>query len=187
MFKLTRKADYAIRLMIDVGAQPGARIGTAEIATRQQIPYQFLRKVAQSLVAHGLLTAERGAGGGLSLARPAESISVLDVVSAIDVPCLNHCTIDPSQCDRRHVCAAYPVWSEVQREIERVLGGVRISDLVRRHRALSLTKAPGSTRDTPGDRSRAAHHGTAKGLEQRVQVARLRRLGHGLDSTVGSV
>ena len=60
MLQLTRKTDYGIRLMLEVGAHGNGGMSTAEVARRQEIPYQFLRKVAQTLVAQGLLASRRG-------------------------------------------------------------------------------------------------------------------------------
>ncbi|MDP2727380.1 MAG: Rrf2 family transcriptional regulator, partial [Dehalococcoidia bacterium] len=130
MLQLNRKADYALRLMLEVGAHTQGPVCTAEVAQRQEIPYQFLRKVVQTLVSSGLLVSERGLHGGLCLARPAETISILDIMRACGSAGLNRCTMDPPRCDRRDTCAAFPVWVEVQREVERVLSRVRISNLV---------------------------------------------------------
>ncbi len=136
MLQLTRKADYGLRLMLEVGGSPSGTTTTAEAAQRQQIPYEFLRKVAQTLVSHGLLVSERGVQGGLTLARPAETISVLDIVRAFEFPALNLCCVDPPRCDRRDICAVYPVWVEAQIEMERVLGGWRLSSLIDRQAML---------------------------------------------------
>ncbi len=136
MLQLTRKADYGLRLILEVGGSPGGTTTTAEAAQRQQIPYEFLRKVAQTLVSHGLLVSERGVRGGFTLARPAETISVLDIVRAFESPALNLCCTDPPRCDRRDICAVYPVWVEAKIEVERVLGGCRLSGLIDRQAVL---------------------------------------------------
>jgi len=136
MLQLTRKTDYGIRLMLEVGAHGNGGMSTAEVARRQEIPYQFLRKVAQTLVAQGLLASRRGQGGGLSLARPAESITALDIVRAFGSPYLNQCTVDPPCCERRDLCAGYPVWLEAQAMVERALNATRLSDMVRRQVAM---------------------------------------------------
>jgi Rrf2 family protein len=122
--------------MLEVGASGGA-ITTIEVARRQQMPYEFLRKVAQTLVSRGLLSGERGSRGGLSLRRPAESITVLDIVGAFGSTSLNRCTADPPCCDRRDTCAVYPVWVKAQKETERVLAGFRLSELVERQAELA--------------------------------------------------
>ncbi len=136
MLQLTRKADYGLRLMLEVGGSPSGATTTAVVAQRQLIPYEFLRKVAQTLVAHGLLVSERGASGGLSLARPAETVSVLDIVRAFESPALNLCCVDPPRCDRRDNCAVYPVWAEAQRQVERALSNASLSSLIDRQAML---------------------------------------------------
>lgn len=136
MLQLTRKADYGLRLMLEVGGSPNGTTTTAEAAQRQQIPYEFLRKVAQTLVSQGLLVSERGVRGGFTLARPAEAISVVDVVRAFGSPALNLCCTDPPRCDRRDICAVHHVWVEAQIEMERVLGGSLLSSLINRQAML---------------------------------------------------
>jgi Rrf2 family protein len=136
MLQLTRQADYGLRLTLEVAAHGEGLVRTAEVARRQQISYQFLRKVAQILVSKGFLMSERGVGGGLTLARPAEEITVLDLVRVFGSPSLNRCTSDPPRCDRRALCAVYPVWAEAQNQVEQVLSGARLSDMVERQAAL---------------------------------------------------
>jgi len=136
MLQITRKADYAVRLMMEVAAHPGETVNTAQVAKRQDIPRQFLRKVAQTLTMNGLLVSERGGNGGLILARPADQITVLDILRAVDVLSVNDCTIAPDSCQRRAMCAAYPFWFEAQREMERVLAQTPLSKIARSHLAL---------------------------------------------------
>lgn len=150
MLQITRKADYAVRLMVEVATHSGESVTTAQIAESQAMPYQFLRKVAQALAAKGLLASERGGRGGLTLARPAGQISVLDILKALDSPAVNECVVDPDSCERREICAVYPVWFEAQREMERVLGGTALSKLVRAHRVLqSRVHATGRGQTAP--------------------------------------
>lgn len=136
MLELTKKADYALRLMIEVAASERGAVTTAQAAAREEIPYPFLRKVAHDLVAAGLLISTRGVGGGLGLARPAESISLLDIVQAVDEPAISKCVIDSRACTRRSRCVIYPVWHSLQREMERAMSGVRLSALAAEHRSV---------------------------------------------------
>lgn len=134
MLELTKRADYAIRLMVEIAASPDFSLTTAEVARREDIPYQFLRKVAQNLVGAGLLNSSRGGRGGLSLAHPAQTISLLEVVRAVEEPAISRCVIDPSVCTRRNRCVIYPVWRHIQHEMERAMDEVILSDLAKRHR-----------------------------------------------------
>jgi Rrf2 family protein len=136
MLELTKKADYALRLMVEIAASPDGNLTTHEVARREDIPYQFLRKVAQGLVAAGLLASSRGAGGGLSLAHPANTISLLEIVRAVDEPAMSRCLIDPSACTRRNRCVIYPVWRRLQRQMESAMDTVLLSDLADRHQAV---------------------------------------------------
>jgi len=163
MLELTKKADYALRTMIEVAASEGGSLSTAEVAEREDIPYQFLRKVAQELVAAGLLTSSRGVRGGLALAHPAQTISLLEIVRAVDEPALSRCLIDPAACNRRSRCVIYPVWRRLQRELERAMESVLLSDLAERHRVV-FPRPAGGSHGLPGSRPvRTAPKGDSKG------------------------
>jgi Rrf2 family protein len=152
MLQITKKADYAVRLMVEVAAHSGGVIATAEIAERQDIPYQFLRKVAQELAAKGLLIGERGGHGGLTLGRAPEDVSVLDILRALDLPPINDCAVDPDNCGRQKTCAAFGVWFEAQAAIDRVLAGATLSKLVRAHRVLLARSGGGESGQKARDR-----------------------------------
>lgn len=140
MLHISRQTDYGLRLMVDIASNDGGPLATIEVAQRQDIPYQFLRKVAQSLVASGLLVSERGTGGGLSLARSPDSITMLDIVDSLDTIALNDCTVVPSRCDRRDRCAVFPVWARMQALIESELGSVMLSELAKKQAKFSLAQ-----------------------------------------------
>ena len=150
MLRVSRQTDYGLRLMVEIASDDRGPIATIEVAKRQDIPYQFLRKVARSLVAAGLLVSERGTGGGLSLARPPNSITMLDMVDSLDTVALNDCTVVPPRCDRRDRCAVFPVWARLQASVEGALGGITLSELATNQAKISraqmartaLTAAP---------------------------------------------
>jgi Rrf2 family protein len=81
MLTVTRQADYALRLMIAVAKLPyGDKISTAAIAEQQKIPLPFLAKIVSHLSLSGMLKTERGAHGGVSMGRPSDRISMLEIV-----------------------------------------------------------------------------------------------------------
>lgn len=143
MLELTKKADYALRLMVEIAASPESSLTTSEVARREEIPYQFLRKVAQGLVAAGLLTSSRGSHGGLSLAHPAQTISLLEIVRAVDEPAISRCVVEPASCTRRNRCVIYPVWRRLHREMERGMESVLLSDLAERHHTVFQAASEG--------------------------------------------
>ncbi len=92
--QITRQADYALRAMMFLARlAPNQRAATSQIAEEQQIPPSFLAKIISQLSIAGFIHTSRGARGGVTLARPAAEISILEVVEAIDGPIsVNECT-----------------------------------------------------------------------------------------------
>jgi Rrf2 family protein len=131
--QLTRSADYAVRAMLDIADQdtigPG-RARTHKIAQRQDIPPALLAKLVPLLVRAGLLDSQRGARGGLALARPASEINLLEIIEAIEGPIsLNRCTTSNAQCDRVEHCPVYPVWKKAQEHLVNLLQSTTLADL----------------------------------------------------------
>ncbi len=117
--QITRQADYAVRAVLYL-AQLGAeqRAATSQIAQEQSIPPSFLAKIVSQLSVAGLLQTSRGARGGVSLARPPEQISLLEVVEAIDGPILlNECVSNTGACQFGETCPMKPVWCDAQSEL----------------------------------------------------------------------
>lgn len=131
--QITRQADYAVRAVLYL-AQIGAeeRAATSQIAQEQGIPPSFLAKIVSQLSVAGILQTSRGARGGVSLARPAEQISVLEVVEAIDGPILlNDCVADDGAgCQFGQECPMRPVWCDAHRELVDRLGNTTFGQFV---------------------------------------------------------
>ena len=131
--QLTRSADYAVRAMLDIADQTQSTDGRARthlIAERQDIPPALLAKLVPLLVRAGLLDSQRGARGGLYLARPVSEISMLEIVEAIEGPiAVNRCTATPVQCDKVDNCAIHPVWQKAQDYLVELLQTTTLEDL----------------------------------------------------------
>jgi Rrf2 family protein len=97
---------------------PDQRAATSQIAQEEQIPPSFLAKIVSQLSVAGLLQTSRGARGGVSLARPPEQISLLEVVEAIDGPImLNECVGANGVCTFGDNCPMRPIWCDAQAEL----------------------------------------------------------------------
>jgi Rrf2 family transcriptional regulator, cysteine metabolism repressor len=91
--KLTRAASYALHAMVHIaGEKPNKPIASHEIAQAHEIPERFLLKVLKPLVSAGLLYSVKGPHGGYRLARPANQITLLDVVEGVEGPIRGHTT-----------------------------------------------------------------------------------------------
>ncbi len=129
--QLTRAADYAVRVMIHLAVlPPGSRINRDGLAEVAEVPAHFLSKVLQILVRARLVVAHRGNSGGFALALPAEQVSVLRVVEAVEGPiALNVCSTSGSGCSRQGWCPAHLVWLEAQAALTQVLKNASIAKL----------------------------------------------------------
>lgn len=81
---LSQTTEYALRAMVTLAASPGRAQTAQQIARASKIPADYLAKILGSLGRAGLVTAQRGRGGGFKTMRPAEEITVLDIVDAVD-------------------------------------------------------------------------------------------------------
>jgi Rrf2 family protein len=128
--QLSRHADYALRVVLDLAPNVSSRI--ADIARRRGAPSAFLAKIVRSLVRAGLLRSVRGRHGGVSLARPASRITVLQVIEAVDGPlALNRCVPGGGGCLLSRRCPAHPLWMKLQKTIADELRAVTIESLLR--------------------------------------------------------
>ncbi|MDO8737194.1 MAG: Rrf2 family transcriptional regulator [Thermoleophilia bacterium] len=133
--QLTRQGDYAMRAILFLAASPQARI--QEIARAQFVPKEYLAKIVQKLSQAGIVTTHRGVGGGITLARPPEEITLLDVVEAIEGPvALNSCFIRPGECPRESYCAIHAELEHIGNTLARMFANVNFADLAKKEAAL---------------------------------------------------
>ena len=84
MLLFSQTAEYALRAAVHLAQRMGETQTNQQIADATKVPAGYLSKVLQALAKAGLVRAQRGLRGGFVLARPAEEISALDVVNAVD-------------------------------------------------------------------------------------------------------
>ena len=130
--KFSAKSEYALRALVDMTNYFGqGPIGVREIAARQSIPERFLEQQVTVLRKAGLVRSQRGAQGGVSLAREPENITVFDVIEALEgspaeISCAGSYSTD---CARNAQCAIQDLWCQVGRAVEHVLRGTTLRQL----------------------------------------------------------
>lgn len=131
MFQVTRRMDYAMRIMIELGQQdPGDCLSARELSRKTAVPKAFLHKITGDLVKAGLVRTYAGAQGGVSLAKPAKDITLLQVVEAVEGPfCINSCLICPQECPRDVICPGHGIWGRLQNTLIDELSNISILDL----------------------------------------------------------
>lgn len=127
--QLTRAADYAVRVMIQLAKLPAhARASLSSLAGETGAPESFLSKVLQSLTRVGLIVSQRGQTGGFMITARGRRASMREVIEAIDGEiCLNVCLMHGKSCPRKAHCPAHPVWERAQQAMLMVLSGASIS------------------------------------------------------------
>jgi len=132
MLRLSKKADYALMAMKHLAQKsPGAHSTSArEIAEQYDIPIELLAKVLQRLVRTHLLVSTQGTRGGYMLSRPSSTISVADVIQAIDGPfTVTACSTENHSCDQYTKCSIRdPLW-QIRERIVGTLGTVSLAQM----------------------------------------------------------
>src|SRR6266481_1041434 len=86
--RLSARSDYALRAAIELAASGGGHVTADQLARTEGIPGKFLEAILTQLRRAGLVRSQRGPDGGFWLARPADEISLADIIRAIDGPLL---------------------------------------------------------------------------------------------------
>jgi Rrf2 family protein len=131
MLRLSKKADYALIAMKHLATRPaGVSSSAREIAEEYNIPIELMAKVLQRLARRGLLTSQQGTRGGYQLAKTAETISVADVIQAIDGPLtVTACSHQNEQCGQFAKCNIRdPLW-RIRERIVAALATCSVSEM----------------------------------------------------------
>jgi Rrf2 family protein len=132
-------------MMVDLAKRPGADpVTLREIAVSTGISRPYLDQVAIGLKTAALILSTRGRGGGYQLARPAEEISLRQVIEAGIGPInVVDCVMRPEICDRSDCCECRWVYQRINHEITNLLNGMSLSDLAQRKMDESERRGPG--------------------------------------------
>ena len=142
--RLSTKGEYGTRALLDMALyQTGSPIPLKEIARRQAIPVQYLEQLVSPLIKAGIVRSIRGAGGGVTLAKPPDQIKISQVIETLEgsmspVKCVD----DPRVCSRSDFCVIRDVWEEVRRATKQVLESTTLQDLAERHKEKAKLKVP---------------------------------------------
>jgi Rrf2 family protein len=129
--RISAKADYAVRAMVELAATAGEKPVKAErIATAQGIPLNFLENILGELRHAGLVRSHRGAEGGFRLAKDPEEISVADVIRAVEGPLASVRGAPPEESQYNGAAEALlRVWIAVRANLRNVVEQVTVADV----------------------------------------------------------
>ena len=131
--KLTTKGRYAVTAVLDLSFHHNnGPVSLAEISERQNISLSYLEQLFARLRRNSIVTSTRGPGGGYSLSRPPEEISMAEIIVSVDesydaTSCGNEKT--ESTCSGAQQCLTHDLWSELSQEIHSFLNGISLAEL----------------------------------------------------------
>jgi Rrf2 family protein len=147
--RISAKADYAVRAVVELAAAEGDKPVKAErVATAQEIPLNFLENILGELRHAGIVRSHRGAEGGFRLAKPADQLTVADVIRAVEGPLASVRGGPPEDASYDGAASSLPrVWIAVRANLRRVMEEVTIADIASSElpdSVQALTEDPGA-------------------------------------------
>lgn len=129
--KLTTKGRFAVTALLDLAMQHGnSPVTLSDISRRQKISLSYLEQLFAKLRRSELVDSVRGPGGGYSLAKALDKVSVAEIILAVDEP------IDTTQCGGKEnchnngKCMTHDLWAKLNDQIFDYLGAVTLKQLV---------------------------------------------------------
>jgi Rrf2 family cysteine metabolism transcriptional repressor len=141
--RLTARSEYGLLALIDLGVRyGGGPVSAREVSERQGVPGKFLEQLLGALRKAGLVSAVRGARGGFELTRDPSSITVLEVVEALEGPLAPTSCDGGSLCGRSGACAAAGVWGKATQALREVFETTTLADLSKRQAKFDGVTSP---------------------------------------------
>lgn len=132
MLRLNRMTDYAIVVLGQMSQDIGRVRTAAALSEATGVPLPSVAKILKTLAGASLVTAHRGAKGGYSLDRPADQVTVTDIVQALEGPIALTACVDGAEdsCEVEHSCPMRGNWNRVNAAIQAALDAVTLADML---------------------------------------------------------
>lgn len=130
--KLSARSRYATRLLLDLAINAdNAPLKAPLLSEHTGITVQFIEQIMKPLKRAGLVTSQRGANGGHTLAKDPETITLADIVDIMEEGIqLTKCCADPTACDRSDECKARDAWLHASNALREGLAAISLADLM---------------------------------------------------------
>ena len=133
--RISRKSEYALRALVPL-ARERRSWGIQELSERENIPVKFLEQILLALRHAGLLTSKRGVGGGYTLHRAADEITVAEIIRIFDgplapVPCAAERPVEKCTCPDPRTCSVRLLMTRVRADLADALESQTIADMLR--------------------------------------------------------
>ncbi len=130
---LSNTAEYALRALVQLARAQGQAILGRDLSELADVPANYLSKILLDLKRAGIVTAERGTGGGYRLARPARKVRLVEVVEIFDqARARPRCLLAAErECSDARSCSAHERWKKVRTEYIQFLESTSLADIAR--------------------------------------------------------
>lgn len=119
----SRACEYGLRAMLHLALHEGeSPVRIRKISEDLKVPLPFLAKIVHTLSRSGLIHSQKGPGGGVNLARPAQQITMLQIVEVIDgLEIFKACALGIPYCDDTFPCPLHEQWGPIRADIRQML------------------------------------------------------------------
>lgn len=129
--RITAKVDYAVRAAAELACAPAGPVKGEAVAASQDIPPKFLENILADLRRAGLVASQRGAVGGYWLAKPADEVTVADIIRAVEGPLADVHGTPPETVEYRGAATNLQnVWVATRAALRSILENVTLDDIV---------------------------------------------------------
>jgi FeS assembly SUF system regulator len=143
MLRVTKLTDYATVLLTALADDPDGVSSAAELAERTRLELPTVSKVLKPLAQAGLVESFRGSAGGYRLSRPAERISLIEILEAIEGPLeVTECSSDHSHCGIESHCGVRGNWRRINDVVADALRGISLAQMRGREPAATGRRIP---------------------------------------------
>jgi FeS assembly SUF system regulator len=130
MIRITKQTDYGIVLLTHLAAVPERQSNAPELAAETRLPLPMVSKILKLLVRERILVSHRGVKGGYGLARPAEVISMAEVISALEGPiAITECVDESTGCAHESFCGVRGRWHRINTALREALEGITLAEM----------------------------------------------------------
>ena len=131
---ISSTAKYALRAVVYLAGQPDRYVNRTEVSDATLVPHEYLLKVLNQLDAADLVESRPGPGGGYRLKKPADEMTSLEVVLAVDaIPRVTECPLGIVEHEK--LCPLHQLLDEAGRRVEEAFAAAKVSDLLPRKRS----------------------------------------------------
>jgi FeS assembly SUF system regulator len=132
MLRMSKLTDYGTVILTYLASEPARLHAASEIAAEVRVSLPTVSKVLKTLVHGGLVASHRGTKGGYTLARPAERMTVAQILAVLEGPIgLTECSSNPGRCVQETSCSVRGNWQRINLAIHKALEEVTLAEMVR--------------------------------------------------------